>query len=48
MNFRRSFVLNPERSDTRAVGGAYKFMRDAANRDEVVRIAAGTTGAPRR
>ena len=30
----------------RAVGGAYKFMRDAANRDEVVRIAAETTGAP--
>jgi ABC-type nitrate/sulfonate/bicarbonate transport system substrate-binding protein len=30
----------------RAVGGAYKFMRDATNRDEVVRIAAETTGAP--
>jgi ABC-type nitrate/sulfonate/bicarbonate transport system substrate-binding protein len=30
----------------RAVGNAYKFMRDAANRDEVVRLAAELTGAP--
>jgi ABC-type nitrate/sulfonate/bicarbonate transport system substrate-binding protein len=30
---------------TRAIGGAYKFMRDAANRDEVVRLAAELTGA---
>ena len=29
----------------RAVGGAYKFMRDARNRDEVVALAAETTGA---
>jgi ABC-type nitrate/sulfonate/bicarbonate transport system substrate-binding protein len=29
----------------RAVGGAYEFMRDAANRDEVARLAAETTGA---
>ena len=31
---------------TRAVGGAYKFMRDKANRDEVAALAAETTGAP--
>lgn len=30
----------------RAFGNAYKFMRDPANRNEVVRIAAETTGAP--
>lgn len=29
----------------RAVGGAYRFMRDAANRDEVARLAAELTGA---
>jgi len=28
------------------VGGAYKFMRDRANRDEVARLAAEMTGAP--
>ena len=31
---------------TRAFGDAYKFMRDPANRDEVVKILAETTGAP--
>jgi ABC-type nitrate/sulfonate/bicarbonate transport system substrate-binding protein len=31
---------------TRAVGAAYSFMRDKANRDEVTRIAAEVTGAP--
>jgi ABC-type nitrate/sulfonate/bicarbonate transport system substrate-binding protein len=31
---------------TRAIGGAYKFMRDQANRDEVTRLAAEMTGAP--
>jgi len=30
----------------RAFGNAYKFMRDPANRDEVVNILAETTGAP--
>jgi ABC-type nitrate/sulfonate/bicarbonate transport system substrate-binding protein len=29
----------------RAIGGAYRFMRDARNRDEVVALAAETTGA---
>jgi ABC-type nitrate/sulfonate/bicarbonate transport system substrate-binding protein len=31
---------------TRAVGGAYKFLRDKANRDEVAKLAAESTGAP--
>jgi ABC-type nitrate/sulfonate/bicarbonate transport system substrate-binding protein len=31
---------------TRAIGGAYKFLREAANRDEVVRLAVESTGAP--
>ena len=31
---------------TRAVGGAYKFLRDKANRDEVAKLAAASTGAP--
>ncbi|HEY6254191.1 MAG TPA: ABC transporter substrate-binding protein [Xanthobacteraceae bacterium] len=31
---------------TRAIGGAYKFMRDAKNRDEVAALAADMTGAP--
>jgi ABC-type nitrate/sulfonate/bicarbonate transport system substrate-binding protein len=31
---------------TRAIGGAYKFLRDKANRDEVAGLAAETTGAP--
>jgi len=31
---------------TRAVGGAYKFMRDKANREEVAKLAADVTGAP--
>jgi ABC-type nitrate/sulfonate/bicarbonate transport system substrate-binding protein len=31
---------------TRALGATYKFMRDKANRDEVVAIAADMTGAP--
>jgi ABC-type nitrate/sulfonate/bicarbonate transport system substrate-binding protein len=31
---------------TRALGGAYKFLRDQANRDEVARLAADSTGAP--
>ena len=31
---------------TRAIGGAYKFMRDKANRDEVAKLAADITGAP--
>jgi ABC-type nitrate/sulfonate/bicarbonate transport system substrate-binding protein len=30
----------------RAIGGAYKFMRAQANRDEVAKLAAETTGAP--
>jgi ABC-type nitrate/sulfonate/bicarbonate transport system substrate-binding protein len=30
----------------RAFGDAYRFMRDSANRDEVTRILAETTGAP--
>jgi len=30
----------------RAFGNAYKFMRDPANREEVVRMAVETTGAP--
>jgi ABC-type nitrate/sulfonate/bicarbonate transport system substrate-binding protein len=30
----------------RAFGDAYRFMRDPANRDEVIRILAETTGAP--
>ena len=31
---------------TRAFGAAYRFMRDPANRDEMTRIAAESTGAP--
>src|ERR1700704_1961548 len=31
---------------TRAIGGAYKFLRDKANRDEVAKLAAESTGAP--
>jgi ABC-type nitrate/sulfonate/bicarbonate transport system substrate-binding protein len=31
---------------TRAIGSAYKFMRDKANRDEVAGLAAQMTGAP--
>jgi ABC-type nitrate/sulfonate/bicarbonate transport system substrate-binding protein len=31
---------------TRAFGAAYRFMRDGANRDEMTRIAAESTGAP--
>jgi ABC-type nitrate/sulfonate/bicarbonate transport system substrate-binding protein len=31
---------------SRAMGGAYKFMRDKANRDEVAALAAEMTGAP--
>ncbi len=30
----------------RAFGNSYKFMREPANRDEVVRLAVETTGAP--
>ncbi len=30
----------------RAIGGAYNFLRDKANRDEVAGLAAETTGAP--
>ncbi len=30
----------------RALGSAYKFMRDKANRDEVAKLAAESTGAP--
>ena len=39
---------NPEAATrlARAVGGAYKFMRDKANRDEVAKLAAEMTGAP--
>jgi len=39
---------NPEAATrlARAVGGAYKFMRDKANRDEVATLAAEMTGAP--
>ena len=31
---------------TRAIGGAYKFLREEANRDEVAGLAAESTGAP--
>jgi ABC-type nitrate/sulfonate/bicarbonate transport system substrate-binding protein len=31
---------------TRAIGGAYKFLRDKTNRDEVAKLAAESTGAP--
>ncbi len=31
---------------TRAIGGAYKFLREEANRDEVAALAAESTGAP--